>query len=139
MNVLAGQEVRYTNRTENSQTSIGVVYGNGSVVLTDPAIIKFFNLQNIPIESFDGYRDRFVGWFLNAAYSFQSRYILNVTGRYDASNQLGRKVASQYLPTFNVSGAWRVSQESFLSGVAAVDEMKLRFHLRHLGKPAAVF
>jgi TonB-linked SusC/RagA family outer membrane protein len=42
-NVLAGQELRFTNRSSTSATGLGVVYESGGIVVTDPNIIEFFN------------------------------------------------------------------------------------------------
>lgn len=126
VNVLTGAEMRYSDRHERSATAMGVIYESGGVVVTDPNIVEFFNLQNIDINTFDVARDRFVGVFLNGGYAFKGKYIANFTVRYDGSNQLGRSRESRYLPTWNVSGAWNVDQERFMQGLNFLDELKLR-------------
>lgn len=126
INLFGGVELRYTDRSKTSSTGLGVVYESGGIVITDPNIIEFFNLQNIPIFSLEEYSDRFLGFFLNAGYSFRSKYILNLTGRYDGSNQLGESDQARFLPTWNVSGAWNIDQESFMSGITFLDYLKLR-------------
>ncbi|MEM9328489.1 MAG: SusC/RagA family TonB-linked outer membrane protein [Bacteroidota bacterium] len=125
-NALAGQEIRLTNRESTSATGIGVVFESGGVVVTDPNIIEFFNLQNIDYFSLDRERDRFIGWFVNGGYSYDSRYVANFTFRYDGSNQLGRSRQAQFLPTWNVSGAWNVFNESFMQNVPFLDDLKIR-------------
>jgi TonB-linked SusC/RagA family outer membrane protein len=126
INLFGGGELRYTDRSATSSTGLGVVYESGGIVITDPNIIEFFNLQNIPIYSLEEFRDRFLGFFLNAGYSFRSKYIANFTGRYDGSNQLGESDQARFLPTWNVSGAWNIDQESFMSDVSFLDYLKLR-------------
>jgi hypothetical protein len=126
INLFGGAEMRYTNRSATSSTGLGVVYESGGIVITDPNIIEFFNLQNIPVYSLSEFRDRFLGFFLNAGYSYKSRYIANFTGRYDGSNQLGESDQARFLPTWNVSGAWNIDQESFMSGISFLDYLKLR-------------
>ena len=126
VNILAGEEIRFTDRSATSSTGIGVVYESGGIVVTDPNIIEFFNLQNIDYFSLDQEKDRFVGFFLNAGYSYKSKYIGNVTARYDGSNQLGESNSVRYLPTWNVSGAWNIHSESFMQNVDFVNELKLR-------------
>jgi TonB-linked SusC/RagA family outer membrane protein len=125
LNFLAGQEIRFTNRSIKNSTAMGVIYGSGGVVNTDPNIIEFFNLQNIDYYTLDQEQDRFLGSFLNGGYSYRSKYIANFTVRYDGSNQLGRSRQARYLPTWNISGAWNVSSESFFN-IAFVDELKIR-------------
>lgn len=129
VNVLAGEEIRFTNRSATSSTGLGVIFESGGVVVTDPSIIEFFNLQNIDYYSISAERDRFFGLFLNAGYAYKSRYVGNFTVRYDGSNQLGESDAARYLPTWNVSGAWNVHNEGFFDDLGffqTFDYLKLR-------------
>ncbi|MFY0605658.1 MAG: SusC/RagA family TonB-linked outer membrane protein [Cyclobacteriaceae bacterium] len=125
INMLAGSELRFSNRTESSTTGLGVIYESGGIVITDPNIIEFFNLQNIDYYSLNSSQDRFVGMFWNGGYAYKSRYIANFTVRYDGSNQLGESKAARYLPTWNVSGAWNVTNENFFN-VKIIDNLKIR-------------
>ncbi len=126
INVFGGGELRFANRSATSSTGLGVVYESGGVVITDPNIIEFFNQQNIPIFTLEEQRERFLGFFLNGGYAYRSRYIANFTARYDGSNQLGVSEQARYLPTWNVSGAWNVDQEAFMSNFRYLDYLKLR-------------
>lgn len=125
VNILAGQEIKYTNRSARSATGIGVVYDNGGVVNTDPNMIEFLNRLGVDFYSLSEDRERFAGLFLNAAYSFDEKYIINATARYDGSNKLGKSKDARYLPTWNISGAWNIDQESFFN-FSMVDYLKLR-------------
>src|SRR5690606_27651670 len=104
---------------------IGVVYENGGVVRTDPLMIDFLNRQGISIFELTNDRERFAGFFLNAAYAFNEKYVFNGTIRYDGSNRLGKSKAARYLPTWNVSGAWNLDRESFMD-VPWISYLKLR-------------
>ncbi|MGL1886824.1 MAG: SusC/RagA family TonB-linked outer membrane protein [Reichenbachiella sp.] len=126
INVLAGQEIRYSNRSESSSTAMGVIYESGSVTVTDPNIVEFFNLQNIDMHTFDETRDRFVGFFLNGGYAFKGKYVANFTMRYDGSNQLGESRNARFLPTWNVSAAWNADQEGFMQNLKLIDVLKFR-------------
>lgn len=125
VNIFAGQEIRFTNRSETSTTGMGVIYESGGIVVTDPNIIEFFNLQNIDYYRISSSQDRFIGSFLNGGYAYKSRYIANFTVRYDGSNQLGESQAARYLPTWNVSGAWNVTNEAFFN-VPWINDLKIR-------------
>ncbi len=125
VNVLAGQEIRFTNRTESSTTGMGVIYESGGIVVTDPNIIEFFNLQNIDYYRLSSSKDRFIGFLLNGSYAYRSRYVANFTVRYDGSNQLGESRSARYLPTWNVSGAWNATNESFFN-VSWIGALKIR-------------
>ena len=129
VNILAGEEIRFTNRSATSSTGLGVVFESGGVVVTDPSIIEFFNLQNIDYFSIGEERDRFFGLFFNGGYAYKGRYVGNFTVRYDGSNQLGESNAARYLPTWNVSGAWNMHNEGFFQDIGFFqnfDYMKIR-------------
>jgi TonB-linked SusC/RagA family outer membrane protein len=115
VSVLAGQEIKYTNRIARAADGIGVVYENGGIVNTDPLMIEFLNKQGIQTYGLSVDRERFAGFFVNGGYSFNQKYIFNGTVRYDGSNRLGRSKDARWLPTWNVSGAWNVDRESFIS------------------------
>lgn len=123
--VLAGQEIKYTNRLSRRADGIGVVYESGGVVRTDPLMIDFLNRQGISIFEIATDRERFAGFFLNGAYSFNDKYIFNGTVRYDGSNRLGKSKAARYLPTWNVSAAWNLDKESFMN-ISWLTYLKLR-------------
>ncbi len=125
VSVLAGQEIKYTNRTGRRADGIGVVYENGGVVNTDPLMIDFLNRQGIQTYAVSVDRERFAGFFLNAGYSYNEKYIFNGTVRYDGSNRLGKSKDARWLPTWNVSGAWNIDRESFFD-IRWLDYLKLR-------------
>ncbi len=125
VSVLAGQEIKYTDRRSRRADGIGVVYENGGVVNTDPLMIDFLNQQGISIYALSEDRERFAGLFLNGAYSFNEKYVFNGTIRYDGSNRLGKSRSARYLPTWNVSGAWNVDKESFFN-VPLLTYLKVR-------------
>ena len=125
INVLAGQEIKYTDRQSIRADGIGVVYENGGVVNTSPLMIDFLNQQGISIYALSQDRERFAGLFINGAYSFNEKYVFNGTLRYDGSNRLGKSKSARYLPTWNVSGAWNVDKESFFKS-SFLNYLKLR-------------
>jgi TonB-linked SusC/RagA family outer membrane protein len=125
VNVLAGQEIKYTDRLSRRADGIGVVYENGGIVNTDPLMIEFLKKQGINIYELNADRERFAGAFLTAAYALNEKYIFNGTVRYDGSNRLGKSRNARYLPTWNVSGAWNMDREAFLKP-AWLDFLKLR-------------
>src|SRR5690606_31547340 len=70
VSVLAAQEIKYTDRTSRRMDGIGVVYENGGIVNTDPLMIDFLNRQGIQIYEMAVDRERFAGFLLTGAYSF---------------------------------------------------------------------
>ena len=61
--------------------------------------------------------ERSAAFFANATYSYKGRYSINGTIRYEGTNKLGKSRSARWLPTWNVSGAWNVHEESFFKAL----------------------
>lgn len=59
-----------------------------------------------------------------ANYTFNEKYILSVSGRYDGASQLSPGNKWDFFPA--ASAAWRVSSEPFLANNALISDLKLR-------------
>ena len=57
-------------------------------------------------------------------YNYDNRYLLTLTGRVDGSSKFGKHNKYGFFPS--VSGAWRVSEESFMKNIKTVSNLKLR-------------
>ena len=51
-----------------------------------------------------------------AVYTYDDRYVLNVSGRVDASNRFGQDKNKRFQPTWSVGLKWRVCNEPFARG-----------------------
>lgn len=72
-----------------------------------------------------------LGIFGKADYSYDDRYLASVTIRRDGHSRFGSK--SKYGTFYAGSVGWRISEESFLSGVNIIDDLKLRASYGVLG------
>ena len=54
-----------------------------------------------------------MSFFGTATYSYQGKYTLNGTLRYEGSNKLGKSRSARWLPTWNLSAAWNAHEEKF--------------------------
>jgi TonB-linked SusC/RagA family outer membrane protein len=112
-NAFGSMEVRYSDRQNSDYEGIGYQYANGGLV--NPNYRYFKKL----IEAGDPYfgmyynKERNVAFMSRVAYSYDSRYSVNATFRYDGSNKTGMSSTVRWLPTWNVSGAWNIDQEKF--------------------------
>jgi TonB-linked SusC/RagA family outer membrane protein len=57
-------------------------------------------------------------------YNLRNRYYVSASFRRDGSSKLG--VDERWANFWSASGAWRLSSEDFMSGLSAVDDLKLR-------------
>lgn len=57
-------------------------------------------------------------------YNYDNRYLFTLTGRVDGSSKFGKHNKYGFFPS--VSGAWRISEESFMKNIKTVSNLKLR-------------
>ncbi len=124
--LLGGQQIRYADRQEFSNTGYGYQYNSGGVPFVDYQILKETIESNFPYYAMTKNRDRFVAFYSSGAYTYDNK--LNFTGtlRYDGSNQLGSSSRARWLPTWSLAGSWNIDQEKFMQKVSWVDLLTLR-------------
>ncbi|SFE96992.1 TonB-linked outer membrane protein, SusC/RagA family [Chitinophaga sp. CF118] len=126
LNFLGGQQVKYADRQNASNTGYGYQYNNGGVPYVDYRILKQTIEGNFPYYGMSRDYDRFVAFFGTADYSFGDKYNLSANARYDGSNRLGSSANARWLPTWSVAGRWNLDRESFMQPVTWVDYLSLR-------------
>ncbi|MDI3322149.1 SusC/RagA family TonB-linked outer membrane protein [Pinibacter soli] len=126
LNVLVGQQIKYANRQSANNTGYGYQYDQGGVPFIDYRIIKQALENSFPYYGMVKTYDRFAAFYATAGYSYNRRFNLTGTARYDGSNQLGESKTARWLPTWSVSGSWNIDQESFMKNVDFVDFLTLR-------------
>lgn len=67
-------------------------------------------------------------------YTLRDRYLFTVTGREDGSSRFGAGHRWGFFPSGAIG--WRVSEEPFLKGIAALDQLKLRASYGVAGNPS---
>ena len=87
---------------------------------THPDLTYYLKEQGEVYYDYAEGRDRRISSFINSAYSFKGKYIVNAGFRYDGSNQLGSSREARYLPSWNVSAAWNMHDEAFMKGISEV-------------------
>ncbi|MDQ7947354.1 MAG: TonB-dependent receptor [Pedobacter sp.] len=121
LNVLVGEEFLKTSE---------IVLGN--VVHGFPKSFTFENTRVLSTQgkanTIDNYYspdDKMLSFFGRANYDYKGRYLLSLTFRADGSSKFSEDNRWGYFP--GVSGAWRVSEESFMAGTKSwLSDLKLR-------------
>lgn len=121
-----GQEYRMTNRSNSFFTGFGYQYSRGGVPFTDARIIEKSVIDNLEYYGKSEDRERGVALFAQGTYAFDDRYVISATGNYEGSNKLGRSSSARWLPTWNISGKWNVSNEEFLRKSETVSNLSVR-------------
>ncbi|MFC0774621.1 SusC/RagA family TonB-linked outer membrane protein [Terrimonas alba] len=126
INILLGQQVKSADRQNFSNTGYGYQYDNGGIPFVDYRILKQTIESNFVYYGMGKEYDRFAAFYLNGQYTYDKKYNLYGTVRYDGSNKLGSSQKARWLPTWSFGGAWNMEQEPFLSDVNWIDYLKLR-------------
>lgn len=126
INFLLGQQIKYADRQNFNNTGYGYQYNNGGIPFIDYRILKQTIEANFPYYDMTKYYDRFAAFYFNTQYTYNRKYNLYGTVRYDGSNVLGASKSARWLPTWSFGGAWNVEQESFMQKIYAINYLKLR-------------
>ena len=112
-NVLVGMEANKADYDASENITMGVDYEMGRTVVKNQYREKQMIEEGTTTDQFARSWNRRLAYVANANYSYKGRYVLNLTGRYDGSNQLGKSRDSRWLPTWNVSASWNAHEETF--------------------------
>lgn len=70
--------------------------------------------------------NRFVSMYMNAAYTYDDRYMLTGSVRWDRTNLFGTSSKYQNKPIWSAGAGWRVDKENFMRGISWINMLKLR-------------
>lgn len=124
VNLYAGLETNSVDRQANWFRGWGLQYSLGMIPAYAYQVFKRGAEENTDYFTIGKTRERSVSTFMNATYSWRSRYTLNGTLRYEGTNKLGRSRSARWLPTWNISAAWNAHEEEWFA--------RLRPTLSHL-------
>lgn len=125
-NVMLGHEIRYNDRVKNYSEGWGYLFNKGGLVISHPDFVKFLDARGSDYFSRKLTRGRYVSFFLTGAYSYMGKYIVNATANYAGDNRTGKSSQARYLPTWNISGAWNVSEEDWFDNTGNINLLKLK-------------
>jgi TonB-linked SusC/RagA family outer membrane protein len=126
LSFMLGQELRYNDRSYDYFEGWGYVFEKGGLILSDPNFIKYLDSRGEDYYKSTETRNRSMGAFINAAYSYQGKYIFNGTFRYDGDNRTGTSTKARYLPTWNISGAWNMHTEPWMENIDWINLLKVK-------------
>ncbi len=123
---LAGTEFR-KNNNENLFTR---GFGYDERTLTNQNIL-FPNASQATNSSFRTYQKEladhaFASFFGTLSYTYDRKYTVYGSMRYDGSDLFGVDPKYKYLPIYSFSGAWNASEEGFMKNVKWISNLRLR-------------
>ena len=81
------------------------------------AVFKKSQEENSQYYEMTNTQERSAAFVGVATYSWKKRYSITGTYRYEGTNRMGKSRSARWLPTWNVSGAWNVHEESCLKNL----------------------
>ena len=135
VNLFGGMEIKSIERQRNASEGVGLRYNAGMVPFY---VYDYFKRA---VEAGNTYytivptNSRSVAFYSNATYSYMGKYVFNGTLRYEGSNQMGRDTKARWMPTWNVSGAWNVHEESWFNKLSPLNKLTLRASYSLTGTP----
>lgn len=126
LDVMAGAELR-SNKSTNIHTK---GFGYDHLKLTTKPVNYPSSWTEVP-SRFVQYRKSFLenayaSYFGTASYTYDNRYTVFGSIRFDGTNLYGVDPKYRYLPLWAVSGAWNINREEFMRNIDWLDNLKLR-------------
>lgn len=117
VNLFGGIQLTAVDRKKTWFNGVGMQYDMGMLGAYDYLYFKQGKEEGSQYYTVEETRSREVAFFGTATYSYQGRYTVNGTIRYEGSNKLGRSRSARWLPTWNISGAWNMHEEKFFENL----------------------
>ena len=103
---------------------LDVINGNGTLTLDSDNILK------------NNYRNAIMSCFGRFNYDFDSRYLLELNGRFDGSSKFLPK--NRWAFFWGASAGWRINREHFLKDVRWLSDLKLRVSYAEMGSQTGI-
>ena len=127
VNAMLGTEYSSVKRTSTWWTGWGYQFNNGGITNTPYIWLKQMNEENTEYFGETFTLTNTLAYYGQAVYSFDQRYTINGTFRYEGTNRLGKNHNSRWLPTWNISASYDITNEPFMKSTQSwLSQLKLR-------------
>ena len=127
LNGMVGTEYSSVRRTATTWTGWGYQFSNGGITYTPYLWLKQMNEENTEYFGESYTLTNTLAYYGQVNYNFDQRYTINGTLRYEGTNRLGKSTQSRWLPTWNVSGSYDLTNEKFMERTKSwLSQVKLR-------------
>ncbi len=121
---MAGMELRHAETSMHYSAAYG--YDNRTLT-SQPVIFPTEDwAERYPLYSESFTENAYVSWFATASYTYDYRYTLGGSVRFDGSDVFGVSKKYRYLPLWSVSALWHTSEEKFMKELTFIDNLSFR-------------
>ncbi|THU40289.1 SusC/RagA family TonB-linked outer membrane protein [Niastella caeni] len=130
VNVIGGFEVKQQETKSNQSRLYGY---SDDVIVSQPVdyVTRFPTNPNgalAPVlypRTVSNLMDRYLSYYANASYSYNDRYIVSASGRFDNTNFFGIESNQRVVPLWSTGVKWNISREAFFQS-ALFDQLAVR-------------
>ncbi|MBO9733151.1 MAG: SusC/RagA family TonB-linked outer membrane protein [Chitinophaga sp.] len=123
-NFMGGNELRRIKDRLN--TTVGYGYDPKTLTTQPPKYLNDNEINALYKDRHQYVENAFVSFFGTGSYTYNNRYTLAGSIRFDGSDLFGVDPKYKYLPLWSVSGLWRVMEEPFMKNVRFLDMLNVR-------------
>lgn len=133
VSVLVGQEIsdKKVRNFFNLLPEYDPMYEVGGYPSSFPNGVRLSRLQLSRLGNSGRDHEKTSSFFATASYSYQDRYILGGSIRYDGVDIIGNE--NQFSPLWNISTKWNIHRESFLPQWDWLDVLAIRYSYGYTG------
>ena len=122
--LMGGTEVRHVETRIVGSNAYGY---DARTLTTQPVIFPNENIaRSYPLYTESHTENAYVSWFATGSYTYDHRYTLGASVRFDGSDVFGVAKKYRYLPLYSFSGLWRLGEEKFMESQKWLDELNIR-------------
>lgn len=140
LNAMLGMELRSTIYKTDQNTAWGYLPDRGNKLArpTYPEDFQSMNTSSLPslgifeniyrnAWSYHDTENNFMSFFATFSYTYDNRYVVNLSMRNDLSNRFGQDVNKRFDPLYSIAASWDITQEPFLKGKAKwLNQLRIR-------------
>ena len=117
VNFYGGMETNSVDRHSTWFRGWGLQYTMGEVPNYAYQVFKKGQEDNSEYYNLTNKQERSAAFFGNATYSYQGKYTINGTVRYEGTNSLCKSRSARWLPTWNVAASWNMHEEEWFKNL----------------------
>jgi TonB-linked SusC/RagA family outer membrane protein len=130
-NALAGAEIRETNSDNTSETRYGYNADTRTTATVNPTqqypdIYGYSQSLGANLSNLIAYRKRYLSYYSNASYSYQEKYFVTGSVRFDDYTLLGIDRSKRAVPFWSAGLRWNANKEEFVQNLQWLDALGFR-------------
>lgn len=127
LDLMAGMEMRGTTSTTVHTKGFGYDHKTmTSKPINVPEDSDLLDDESFRQYSKNFYENRYLSYFFTGSYTYDNRYTVFGSMRYDGTNLFGVDPKYKFNPMWSISGAWSINREKFLRDQRWLDNLRLR-------------